>query len=156
MTAGTYAKGTTVPPERTRSEIETTLRRYGATSFVSGYEPGRAFLGFVALERNVRFVLSLPNADDNQFRYDGRGRWRDVDQKQKAADDEERRLWRCLLLAIKAKLEVVESGIESFEDAFLANIVLPGGQTVSERIRPDIAKAYELGVVTTFALGSGE
>lgn len=108
------------------------------------------------MERNVRFVLSLPNADDNQFRYDGRGRWRDVDQKQKAADDEERRLWRCLLLAIKAKLEVVESGIESFEDAFLANIVLPGGQTVSERIRPDIAKAYELGVVTTFALGSGE
>lgn len=50
--------------------------------------------------------------------------------------------WRTLLLCLKAKLESVESGIETFEDAFLAQIVMPDGGTVAEHVRPRIAEAY--------------
>jgi hypothetical protein len=39
-------------------------------------------------------------------------------------------------------LESAERGIEEFEDAFLANIVMPGGQTVSEMARPTIESHY--------------
>ena len=46
---------------------------------------------------------------------------------------------------IQAKLEAVECGISMFEDEFMANIVLPGGQTVSDFMKPQIEKAYELG-----------
>lgn len=45
----------------------------------------------------------------------------------------------------KAKLEAVESGISVFEDEFMANIVLPGGRTVSDEVRPKIAIAYSTG-----------
>jgi hypothetical protein len=40
-----------------------------------------------------------------------------------------------LLLANKAKLSSVEDGIETFEDAFLAHIVMPDGTTVSQHVR---------------------
>lgn len=50
-----------------------------------------------------------------------------------------------LALVIKAKLEAVESGISIFEDEFMANIVLPDGQSVSEFMRPQIALAYDKG-----------
>lgn len=62
-------------------------------------------------------------------------------------DDEQqtRAKWRALLLCIKAKLESVESGIESFENAFMAHVVMPDGRTVGEHIRPRIASAYAEG-----------
>jgi hypothetical protein len=53
--------------------------------------------------------------------------------------------WRALLLVIKAKLESVESNIETFEHAFLAQIVMPNDQTVSEILNPIIAFAYKSG-----------
>jgi hypothetical protein len=48
-------------------------------------------------------------------------------------------------LVIKAKLEAVASGITTFEDEFLAHIVMPDGQTVATHIKPRIAQAYETG-----------
>ena len=56
-----------------------------------------------------------------------------------------RQRWRALALVIKAKLEAVESGITTFEDEFLAHIVMPDGQTVATHIKPRIAEAYEGG-----------
>jgi hypothetical protein len=56
-----------------------------------------------------------------------------------------RQRWRALALVIKAKLEVVESGISIFEDEFMANIVLPGGDTVGDFRRLQIAEAYRIG-----------
>jgi hypothetical protein len=50
-------------------------------------------------------------------------------------------------LAVKAKLEVVESGISTFEDEFMPHIVLPSGQTVSEWMGPQITAAYLSGLM---------
>lgn len=58
-----------------------------------------------------------------------------------------RQRWRALKLVIQAKLEAVECGISVFEDEFMANIVVAGGKTVSEYIRPQLADAYEHGSV---------
>ena len=52
--------------------------------------------------------------------------------------EEVRRRWRALLLVIKAKLESVESGIETFEEAFASQIVLANGQTVGAVARASI------------------
>jgi hypothetical protein len=46
---------------------------------------------------------------------------------------------------IKAKLEAVESRIAEFESEFLANIVLPDGQTVGKFMQPQVEKAYKTG-----------
>lgn len=51
------------------------------------------------------------------------------------------------MLAIKSKLESVESGIEQFDEAFMAQIVLPDGRTMAEYAMPQIAKSYTSGTM---------
>jgi hypothetical protein len=139
-----YAEGTTVTPERSQAEIQANLRRYGATGFMFGWEGERAVVAFVAHGRQVRFELPLPDADDPTWAVSAGGRKRDAT---KAYEAEVMRRWRALAFAIKAKLEAVETGITSFEDEFLAHLVLPGGQTVGDHVRPAVAAAYTTGVV---------
>lgn len=120
----TFASKTKVPVDQTRSEIEKTLGRYGADRFAYFKESGMAIIVFEANERRIRFNLPLPDGADEKSRQDERSRW------------------RALLLCIKAKLESVESKIETFEDAFLAHVVMPDGQTVADHVRPRIAQSY--------------
>lgn len=119
-----YAAGTTVSAEKSKVEIERILMRYGASSFMTGYFANIAVVMFEVHGRRIKFELKLPKQDDFKARR------RSSSQKQYEA--EVKRLWRALALAIKAKLEVVSSGISSFEEEFLANIVLPSGQTVGQ------------------------
>jgi len=54
-----------------------------------------------------------------------------------------RQRWRALCLAIKAKLEAVESGISHFEDEFLSQIIDPiTKKTGGELIRPELEQRY--------------
>ena len=133
-----YAEGTSVPVERSRAEIETILTRYGATRFASGWDGDKAAINFVARGRLVRLVLPLPTKQTvtADLKKTERYRWR-APTESAVADalaKETRRRWRCMVLAIKSKLEVVETGIETFEQAFLANIVTEGNITVYERL----------------------
>lgn len=129
-----YAEGTEVSPERSRAEIEGLLARYGAEAFGYASDPQRAVVTFKAKGRVVRFVLPMPAAKD--FARDRRGAARTPSQVAVALDRERRRLWRSLAMAVKAKLEIVASGITTFEDEFLPHFVLDDGQTVREAIRP--------------------
>ncbi len=65
-----------------------------------------------------------------------------------------RQRWRALALVIKAKLEAVESGVETFEDAFLSHIVLPGGGTIGRWLKPQLQEAYVGGKMPPL-LGAG-
>lgn len=141
----TYAKDTSVSVSRSKAEIESTVERYGAGQFMSGWSGERAVIGFSMEERQVRFVLDLPAKDDREFTKTPTGKQRTGDAAHKAWEQACRQRWRALALVIKAKLEAVESGISIFEDEFMANIVLPGGMTVSQEIRPKIAAAYASG-----------
>jgi hypothetical protein len=58
------------------------------------------------------------------------------------------------MLVIKAKLESIESKVETMEQAFLANVVLADNRTVYESAQSQIAIAYETGKVTPLMLGS--
>src|SRR5262245_50530671 len=105
-----YAEKTEVPVARTRAEIEALLEKHKAKQYGTavGYEALAARVQFRLADRIVRFVISLP------------------DRKKMAStryDRAERQRWRALLLVIKAKLESVESNIETFEQAFLGQIV---------------------------------
>jgi hypothetical protein len=133
-----FAENTSVPVERTRQEIESVRRRYGADQFVSGWEHGRALLGFRVHDRMVRFELPLPQESEYK------GKWGATDsQKSKYIAQAERQRWRALLLVIKAKLEAVESKIATFESEFLSHIVLPNNRTVGEMLIPQLAHAYK-------------
>jgi len=91
--------------------------------------------------RSVRFLLPLPDRDG--FARTPTGQKRTQLQAEKAYEQEIRRLWRALALAVKAKLEVVESGIAEFEDEFLAYILIPGTtRTMGEWAKPELEAAY--------------
>lgn len=149
-----FAKGTVVSVASSRAEIERMLHRYGISGFQSGWDGDRAAILFEKSGRRVRFELRLPAA--SEFLKTPENRTRSADDAKRAQAAEHRRLWRALCLVIKAKLESVESGIENFEEAFLANVVLPGdGKTFGEWAAPKIAAAYDQGAKMPPMLGSG-
>lgn len=140
-----FAASTEVSSGRSRDEIERTLERYGADQFLSGWQDNAAVVGFRMNARHIRFVLLLPAKNEKRFTHHSRGE-RTTDAALKEWEQAVRQRWRALALVIKAKLEAVESGIAVFEDEFMANIVLPGGETVGQFMRPQIAEAYRIGV----------
>jgi hypothetical protein len=155
---GTYAAGTSVSPEKSRWEIESVLKRYGAEGFAYASEARRARIEFIAKRRRVRFDVTFPDPKDKRFTHEARRSWmrRSETAAIAAWDAEVRRLWRALLLAIKAKLEVVQSGMAIFEEEFLANIVMPDGRTVGEHVAPKIAQAYETGRAIALLPAAGD
>jgi hypothetical protein len=142
--AGTYARSTDVSSGRSRDEIERTLERYGADQFLYGWQDDAAVVGFRMGGRHIRFILPLPAKTERRFTHHSRG-VRAPEAALKEWEQAVRQKWRALALVIKAKLEAVESGIAVFEDEFMANIVLPGGETVGDFMRPQIAEAYRIG-----------
>jgi hypothetical protein len=138
-----YAADTSVSSDRSRAEIEKTLRRYGADRFAYMSERTRAVIGFEANNRRIRFDLAMPDQMDAQFiMTPGGKRTRTAEQAHAAWEQACRQKWRALALVVKAKLEAVEAGITTFESEFLAHIVLPNGQTVGDMAAPSIEAAY--------------
>lgn len=140
-----YAAGTEVSVERSRAEIEKMINRYGATSTAFMTSVDRAMIAFEADGRRVVFELPLPH--QSEFALDGRGKDRTPDRLREAWEQGCRSRWRSLALVIKAKLEAVASGITTFEDEFLAHIMMPDGITVGNKIKPAIAAWYASGKV---------
>lgn len=148
--AGKFAAKTDVSVVASKVEIEKVVERYGASGFMSGWHGDRAVIAFSMHNRQVRFVLQMPARESEEFTRYMRGSTkhrREDSAALKLWEQACRQKWRALALVVKAKLEAVESEISTFEDEFMASIVLPGGRTVSEEILPRIAAAYETGAV---------
>lgn len=140
-----YASGTEVPVDRTQAEIGRTLTRYGVEEFAFGQAPGRAQVSFVSHGRQIRFVISLPNPADAEFTSTPTGRDRAPKAARDAFDQAVREAWRALNLLIKAKLEAVARGVQTFEDEFLPYTVLPGGMTVADAVRDPVSQTFATG-----------
>lgn len=147
---GKFAEGTDVSVERTRMELERMLVSYKARATAVFNSETEAAICFEMHERRVMFRLKMPNPKSREFTH------KKVNQSNSAAPVSQsvaesryrqacQRKWRALLLAIKAKLVSVDEGIETFEDAFMAHVVMPDGQTIAEHVRPRIASAYKEG-----------
>jgi hypothetical protein len=131
--------------------------RYGATAFSYGWNDNNSMVQFAAHGRQIRFMLPLPKADEREYTHTPTGIRRPPAQVTKAWEQGCRARWRALLLIIKAKLEAVEAGITEFEDEFLSHVVLPDGGTAGQWLRPQIADAYESGLMPPMLpeLGTG-
>jgi AcrR family transcriptional regulator len=145
-----FAESTIVSVEKSRAEIERLLMRHRCTKFMCGTdnEQHRATVQFQANNRIIRFEIALPNPADPAYRkMKNSYLQRSSAGITKVVEQASRTRWRALLLVIKAKLESIESGIATFEDEFLAHIVLPNQQTVAQYIAPAVARMYETGLM---------
>ena len=131
-----YAQGTSVVAEKTRTEIDALTRKYGSQGCLVGEVGDFGMVEFVRDGIRVRFVLPL------------------AANKKRVDQAEHRRRWRALFLVIKARLEGVASGVESFEEAFLSHVVVGDGTTVGERMLPQLEDARKNGVLPPLLPGA--
>ncbi|MDE2096942.1 MAG: hypothetical protein KGL39_06820 [Patescibacteria group bacterium] len=134
-----YAARTSVSPEKSRAEIESVLKRYGADQFAYALDSEKAIVGFRAKGRRVRFLLPLiPHKAKRPMGARAAQAWE---------EQAVRSAWRALVLSIKAKLQAVESGIVTFEEEFMAQLVSGSGRTLGEEILPQYQAQIENGKV---------
>lgn len=125
-----YAKDTKVPVDRSKAELEKMLAKNGATSFLSGTNEEHSMVAFEIAGRRIKFILPRNVAD-------GKSR-RDPEQIHRAR-------WRALVLCVRAKLESIESGIETIDEAFLPHVVMNNGKTIGSVVIPHMRQAIESG-----------
>src|SRR5512142_1507813 len=130
-------------------ELERVLLRYGAGQFAYASAPGQAAVAFSMKGRAVRFAIPLPDPQAKEFtEIPPQNQWGSTKKRAPEAaarlhEQAVRQRWRAAVLVVKAKLEAVESGITTFEDEWLAYLVVPGErQTVGEMLKPQIDEAY--------------
>jgi hypothetical protein len=142
-----YAKGTTVPIEKTEIEIKTLLRAHGATAVVTGWSGDMAQVIFEMRDRRIRFTVACPSIQEFQYVKTGQysRRMRTKVEQRNAYGQAQREKWRLLYLLIKGKLESIEGNVGMFEQEFLSYIVLPNGETVGEWFAPQLEAAYKSG-----------
>ena len=143
-----YAEKTSVSVAKTKADIEELVQKHGANQFISGYRGDLAVIGFSIADRQIRFILPLPEKKDYIFT-PGRNQRRSDDAARIAWEQACRSRWRSLYLVIKAKMEAVDAGISTIEREFLSNIVLPDGQSVGDWMAPQLETAYTRGNMPT-------
>ncbi len=152
-----YAADTTVPVDRSRTEIEHLLTRHGATAFGYLSEGAAQVIVFQIDHRRVLMHLPLPDRDDPEFTHTpSRGTRRSPAEARRAYDQAVRARWRSLVLIIKAKLEAVAAGLTTVEREFLPDIALPNGQTVGQYLAPQLEQVYRSGQMPALLPGRGD
>lgn len=142
-----YAENTSVSTDQSLIEVKRTVERYGATGFAHGFDVIDGVrieaIEFKMRDRRARFILRLPDPNSKEFLYTPvRRTMRTKQQAREAWEQASRQRWRALALTIKAKLESVEAGIETFDESFMAQLVMSNGATVSQWMVPQIATMY--------------
>lgn len=130
-----YAQGTSVPIDRSRSEIERIIVRYGAAKYGTWSEPGKAIVQFETKNgRQVQIPVPMPSDKDVPRGTRDRAKW---------IDGEMRRRWRVLVITLKAMLEAVESKLFTFDQVFLSHMVIPGtAETLGSKLIPRLPALY--------------
>ena len=140
---GNYAVNTSVSPEKSQEEIKKTLRKYGADRFGVMEEKNKAYVMFEYSNLLIQLTIDLPNKEE--FKYTETGRERNKNSIESQLDQAIKQRWRALLLAIKAKLEAIECGISTIEKEFMAFVMMPDGQSLSEHIIPRLQEISKTG-----------
>lgn len=103
-----YAKGTTVSVLDSRLAIAKLIERFAVHNLATGVMSGRDFVMF--------------DHDGQSYRFE-------IDQKPKDGEREKMRKWRCLVLYVRSALVVIDEGVRDFDAVFLADRILPDGQS---------------------------
>jgi hypothetical protein len=113
-----YGAGTRVEVHRSRYELERVLSKHGANEVLFVEADAKAAIQFAMRGRYVQLALPLPDPRDARFTHTPSGRVRATTARERAYDQALRERWRSLIVAVRGKLQSVESGISTFEQEF--------------------------------------
>jgi hypothetical protein len=152
VTGGTYAAKTDVPVSRSFDEIKRTLTRFGADGF--GYVEMGNVVGITFQIKSLRVQMKMTLPDREQFARNSYGNRRTASAIDKDHEQACRQKWRTVANGIKAKLALVDDGISTVEREFLADLVLPNGETVGERVIPELHESIRANELPPLMPGS--
>lgn len=131
------------PVAKSQEDIRRILLKYKASGvqFSEDWEKRMLLIRFIyPIAGNphiVLFKVPIPKADS----LTPSGRRRKASALQILQAQHERGVWRAVYWAIKSRMEAVEFGIETFEEAFLSHFEVPGtNKQVGEFIIPKLHK----------------
>lgn len=107
-----YAKGTTVSVKESRDHISRLIERFAVNNLAAGVMGGQDFVMFDHGGQTYRFTV---DPVDNEPEY--------------------RRRWRVLVLHVKTSLVIVDEGVRDFDTVFMADRILPNGQSWGEYVK---------------------
>jgi hypothetical protein len=138
-----YANNTSVSVEKSQQEVQSILRKYGASKFGTMEDHHKAYIMFGYNNLMIQISVDLPKRDESIKTPTGRKR--KESQADIAYEQNVKQRWRSLVLLVKAKLVAVSEGLTTIEKEFLGDIILPDGKTISMKIAPQIKKLSESG-----------
>src|SRR3954466_7326781 len=130
--SASYGAGTRVEVHRSRHELERVLERYGAGEVLFVQADASASIQFELQGRYVQMALPLPDPQHARFTHTPSGKPRAPAAQERAYEQALREHWRSLVVAVRGKLQSVESGISTFEqefDRFLVRHAVDAKQT---------------------------
>lgn len=137
---------TTVSIEKSKEDINKLLRKFGCRGIQWTWIDNNEILRFMhefdfkGVAKGIMFEINIPEM----------GRRKGQGYNKKLVGNEHQ-AYRIVLHIIKAKLTAVETGVETFENEFLSNILyqLPGGRTakVGDVILNQVAEAKSINLL---------
>lgn len=140
--------GTQVPPEKSKVEIETLLRRFGAdgVSWSENWKQNRAQVQFIIQEAGKRPILVRleppPFLESRKTWVAEHGRYEQVQAPNWAQS------YRLLKAYLKAKLESIVYGLRDVEEEFLSDVVVRDEAGRDRRVGEIYAQQLEEGKIT--------
>jgi len=168
-----FAEGTSVSVEKSKSELERLLVKHGAKQYGTAHdeENGTAVVYFKMSDRHIRLTIPVPPLtnwpDPTKASYQQKVRgktprtWDRMGAEGRASwvraqwEQASRTRWRCMILIVKAKLEHIALGMSDVQSEFLADITLPDGRSVAELLKPAIDRAYLEGKMPPLLAAAG-
>jgi hypothetical protein len=172
MSGSIFAAHTSVAVDKTKGELERLLVKHGAAQYGTAHDDANGFavVYFALADRQIRLQIPIPKLDawpgpkldtwqqpPGTKLPQGWGRWSESTRAQWVRGEWEqacRTRWRCMLLIVKAKLELIGMKLSTVDREFLPDITLPDGRSVYDWLKPGIEKAY-LGGAMPPMLGMG-
>lgn len=135
-----YANKTSVPVGQSQVEVRKILMKNGAEGVAIGETNQGASTQFIFEGKPYKFTIIYPSDQDERFTHTNKGKERTAVQLESELEAEKRRLWRCMVLYIKACIEAHVNGLVNLKRSMIGNMQLPSGKTFYEAIDSDLGR----------------
>jgi hypothetical protein len=131
-------EATEVPVSKSQEAIRKLIYAHKGTGVMLVSQPPReGFEAMVTMADTAYHIRVMATC-----RYptkDRRGWLLGITAKAKAAEQEERRVWRVLFWHLKAMFEAADAGVIDIRDIIMPYVVLRDGRTLADHIKPRMA-----------------
>lgn len=146
---------TATPVASSQEAIRRILSKYGAdgVQFSEDWKAKKIMVRFLysvaTVQYSVLFIVPIREVDVTT----PTGRPRKGSQLELLKAQAHRGVWRAVFWAIKSRMEAVEFGIESFQEAFMSHFEIPGtSSTIGDVVLP----RFEAGTLKMLTDGRGK